>query len=194
MFPAMKSVGSALALFALVAGLAALGYARWTREVTAADAALARGDVGAALIAYAAAERRFDRLPAAKQVFRAEYERLISNQLWALYDAQRFDNTIDKASDAPEGAAPHFWTGCALFAKAGREEDAEARLGWLTRAEDEFRRALASAPDDWDTKVNFELTTRVLADLRKQPKAPPPQLLQLLRPPPVSTRPPRRVG
>lgn len=194
MLPAMRSVGSAFALLALIVGLAGLGYARWTRDVTAADAALVRGDVDAALTAYGAAERRFDRVPSTKQLFRAEYERLVANQLWALYDAGRFDDTIDKASQAPDGAAPHFWTGCALFAKAGREADPDARVAWLTRAEDEFRRALASAPDDWDTKVNFELTSRVLAELRKQPKAPPPQVLQLLRPPPVSTRPARRVG
>jgi hypothetical protein len=190
----MRSIGSALALLALAVGLVGLGYARWTREVERADAALARGDVEAALLAYAAAERRFDGLPAARQLFRPDYERVVANQLWALYAAQRFDEVIDKASQAPEGAAPHFWTGCALFASAGREEDAEARLAWLTRAEEEFRRALAGAPDDWDTKVNFELTARVLSELRKQPKAPPPQVLQLLRPPPVSVRPARRVG
>lgn len=190
----MKSVGSALALLALVAGLAAVGYARWTHDVVHADVALAKGDVQAALTSYAAAERRFDRLPVARQLFRAEYARLIGNQLWVLYAAQRFDDVIAKAARAPEEAEPHFWTGCAFFAKAGREQDGEARVGWLARAEEEFRRALARTPHNWDTKVNFELTARVLAELKKQPKAPPPQLLQLLRPPPPSTRPARRVG
>src|SRR5439155_27094197 len=87
------------------------------------------------------------------------------------------------------------WAGCAFFDKARAEENAEARLGWLSRAEEEFRRAVEAAPDDWDTTFNFELTTRLAAELRKQPKTPPNQLMQLLRPEPkAGARPVKRVG
>ena len=42
---------------------------------------------------------------------------------------------------------------------------------------------------------NFELTTRLAAELRKQPKTPPNQLMQLLRPEPkAGARPVKRVG
>jgi len=130
-----------------------------------------------------------------KQALSTEYNRIVSNELWLLYRLERFDQTIDKAERAPEGAQPHFWAGCAFFDKARAEENAEARLGWLSRAEEEFRRAVEAAPDDWDTKFNFELTTRLAAELRKQPKTPPNQLMQLLRPEPkAGARPVKRVG
>ena len=90
---------------------------------------------------------------------------------------------------------PHFWSGCALFEKARAEEKPEARLSWMSRAEEELRRAVESAPDDWDTKYDFELVTRLAAELRRQPKTPPNQLMQLLRPQPkAGARPARRVG
>jgi hypothetical protein len=64
----------------------------------------------------------------------------------------------------------------------------------LSRAEDEFRKAIEAAPDDWDTKYDFELTTRLAAELRKQPNTPPKQLMQLLRPPTAGQKAPRKVG
>ena len=74
------------------------------------------------------------------------------------------------------------------------EEKPEAMLGWLTRAEEELHKAVEAAPTDWDTKYDFELTTRLAAALRKQPKTPPKQLMQLLRPPSTSGKPAKRVG
>src|SRR5439155_279360 len=48
---------------------------------------------------------------------------------------------------------------------------------------------------DWDTKFDFEMVTRLAAELRKQPKTPPNQLMQLLRPQPKpGAKPVRRVG
>jgi len=46
----------------------------------------------------------------------------------------------------------------------------------------ELRRAVEAAPADWDAKYDFELVTRLAAALRKSPKVPPNQLMQLLRP------------
>jgi tetratricopeptide (TPR) repeat protein len=195
MSSAIKSVGSALTVVLLLAGCAALAYARWTRPVDEADAALSDGDYPRALASYAAGESRFDRLPPVKQALSAEYNRIVANELWLLYRLERYDETIDKAERAPEGAQPHFWAGCAFFDKARAEDNTEARLGWLSRAEEEFRRAVEAAPDDWDTKFDFELTTRLAAELRKQPKTPPNQLMQLLRPEPkAGARPVKRVG
>lgn len=190
-----KSFGSALMVMLLVLGCAAIAYARWTRPVADADAALDAGDYAAALAGYGAGEARFDRLPPVKQALSAEYNRIVSNELWLLYRLERYDETIDKAERAPEGSQPHFWAACAFFDKARAEEKSDARLGWLSRAEEEFRRAVEAAPDDWDTKFNFELTTRLAAELRKQPKTPPSQLMQLLRPEPkAGARPVKRVG
>jgi len=191
----LKSVGSALMVVLLIVGCAAVAYARWTRPIADADTALDQGDYARALAGYSAGEARFDGFPPVKQALSTEYTRIVSNELWLLYRLERFDQTIDKAERAPEGAQPHFWAGCAFFDKARAEENTEARLGWLSRAEEEFRRAVEAAPDDWDTKFNFELTTRLAAELRKQPKTPPNQLMQLLRPEPkAGARPVKRVG
>jgi tetratricopeptide (TPR) repeat protein len=179
----------------LVAGIAALVYARWSRPVADGDGALAAGRYDEALAKYAEAERRFDRSAALKAVLAADYDHVMANELWVLYRLQRYDDTIDKAQRASERALPHFWAGCAFFEKARAEQKPDPRLGWLTRAEEEFRRAVEATPDDWDTKYDFELVTKLAAGLRKQPKTPPNQLMQLLRPQPKpGARPVKRVG
>lgn len=191
----VKSIASGATVLALLVGGAALASARWTEPVADADRAIADGQLERALAAAARGAARFDRLGAAKQLFAADYDRLVANQLWALYRLERYDDTIEKADRAPEGALPHFWSGCAFFAKARAEEKPEARLGWMSRAEEELRRAVEASPDDWDTKYDFELVTRLAAELRKQPKTPPNQLMQLLRPQPkAGAKPVRRVG
>jgi len=195
MSPVLKSIGSAFMAVLLLAGCAAIVYARWTHPVAEADAALASGDYTAALAGYGVQEARFERVSPAKQFLASEYHRVVANELWLLYHLQRFDETIDKAGRAPEGANPHFWAGSAFYDKARAEKDPEARLGWLSRSEEEFRRAVEAAPDDWDTKFDYELTGRLAAELRKQPKNPPNQLMQLLRPQPkMGPKPPKRVG
>jgi tetratricopeptide (TPR) repeat protein len=190
-----RSTGATAMVLLCVAGGAALAYARWTRGTTEGDADLAGGRYEQALARYADVEARFDRFTAAKELFAADYSHVMANQLWVLYRLQRYDDAIDKAQRAPETARPHFWSGCAFFEKARAEEKPDPRLGWLTRAEEEFRRAVEAAPDDWDTKYDFELVTRLAAELRKQPRTPPTQLMQLLRPQPKpGAKPVKRVG
>jgi tetratricopeptide (TPR) repeat protein len=192
---ALKSLMLGAMVLVLVAGAAALAYARWTDPIAEGDRAIAEGQLDRALAAYARAEARFDRLTPAKQLFADDYGRVIENELWTLYRLGRYDDAIEKADRAPDAATPHFWSGCALFEKAVAEEKPDARLGWMTRAEEELRRAVEATPADWDTKYDFELVTRLAAELRKQPKTPPNQLLQLLRPQPkAGAKPPRRVG
>jgi tetratricopeptide (TPR) repeat protein len=190
----MKALGSSIIVLMLAAGAAGMAYARWTRAVVYADTALADGQLDRARAAYAAAAAHFDRIPATRQLFSAEYAHVVGNQLWILYRLGRYDDVIDLAERSPEIASPHFWSGCAFFQKAHAQENPETRLGWFTRAEEEFHRALDGAPGDWDTKFDFELTTRLASELRKQPKTPPNQLMQLLRPPPPGAKSPKRVG
>jgi tetratricopeptide (TPR) repeat protein len=191
----LRALGAAAMVVALLAGGAATGFARWTRPLADGDAALADGRLEQALAQYADAEARFDRYPAAKELFAADYGHVIANQLWVLHALRRYDEAIDKAQGAPESARPHFWSGCALFEKARTEDKPEPRLGWLSRAEEEFRRAVEAAPADWATKYDFELVTKLAAELRKQPKTPPNQLMQLLRPQPKpGAKPVKRVG
>jgi tetratricopeptide (TPR) repeat protein len=189
-----RAISSTIVVILLAAGFALIGYARWTAHVTAADTALADGRLDQAAAEYTLAEARFDAVPALRQLVASEYSRVIGNHLLALYRQKKYDELIDLAQRAPVDAAPSFWAGTAFFQKALVEEQPDARLGWLGRAEEEFRKAIEADPDDWDTKYDFELTTRLAAELRKQPKTPPKQMMQLLRPPQPGTRTPRRVG
>lgn len=190
-----SSVLWALMVPAFLGGGGLVAGAAWLAPLSAGERALAAGRLEVALERSAAAEARLERLPVAKQALPSAYAASQVNQLWALYRLGRLDALIEKAATSAPGAAVHFWAGCALFAKARSEKDAEARLSWLGRAGEEFRRALELDPLDWDTKFNHELTQRLLLELRKQPKAPPSQLLQLLRPKPKEGQPPaRRAG
>ena len=190
----MRALGTTLVVLLLVTGAAFIGYARWSRAVADGDAALGGGQPERAVAEYQAAEGRFDGIPAVRQLAAGEYSRVMGNHLLALYRLKRFDDVVDLSQKAPVEAQPHFWAGAALFQKAVIEEKPDARLGWLTRAEEEFRKAIETAPGDWDTKYDFELTTRLAAELRKQPTTPPKQLMQLLRPPTPGQKTPRKVG
>jgi len=195
MIPLARWAGATAMVLTLLSGCAAIACARWMRPAADGDAALADGRYEQALASYAAAETRFDRIAAAKELFADDYGHVMANRLWILHRLERYDEAVDTAQRAPESAAPHFWSGCAFFEKARAEEKPDMRLGWLTRAEEEFRRAVQAAPDDWDTKYDFELVTKLAAELRQQPKTPPNQLMQLLRPQPKpGAKPVKRVG
>ena len=188
-------LASAIMVLVLAAGVVVLAYSRWTGPVGDGDAAVAAGQFDRALHDYAIARARFDRFAPLRQVFASEYDRIAANELLALYRLGRYDDVMAKAERAPEGAQPHFWAGCAAFAKANAEEKSDARLGWLNRAEEELRRAVEAGPSDWDAKYDYELASRLAAELRKQPKNPPKQMMQLLRPDArPGARPARRVG
>jgi len=195
MMSARRSLGAALVFLLLVGGALALACGRWMRPIAEADAALDAGDWDRALTSYAIAEARFDRLPLARELLARDYARAVGAQLWIYYHQRRFDELIDKAERSPEAADPHFWSGLAFFEKSRGEGKPDAQFGWLTRAEQGLRRAVEAAPDDWDTKYDFELVSRLATALRKQPKTPPNQLMQLLRPQPrAGAKPGRQVG
>jgi tetratricopeptide (TPR) repeat protein len=190
-----RTAGAIMMALLLAAGCAMVAYARWMRPAADGDAALTGGRYEEALGRYAEAEARFDSWAAAKQFFEDDYRHVVAGQLWILHRLQRYDEIVDKAQRAPERTLPHFWSGCAFFEKARAEQKPDLRLAWLTRAEEEFRRAVEDAPGDWDTKYDFELVTKLVAELRKQPKTPPNQLMQLLRPQPKpGAKPVKRVG
>lgn len=182
-------------LLALLCGLGLLAGTAWLRPLEEGQAAAEQGRLEEALARYAAAEARFDRVPLGKQLLPSAHAASQANQLWVLYRLGRHDALLEKAALAVPQAPVHFWSGCALFSRAMEEVEAEARVGWLSRASEEFRKALALAPDDWDVKYDYELTERLLAELRKDPEKPPKELLQLLRPKPKQGRGPApRVG
>jgi tetratricopeptide (TPR) repeat protein len=190
----VRAFASTVVVILLVTGVALVGYARWTGPLVRADAALVDGRFEEAVADYQITEARFDAVPAIKQLLPIEHTRAVGSHLLALYRLKRYDEVIDLAQKAPAAAAPNFFSACAFFQKAIVETAPEARLGWLSRAEEEFRKAIEASPDDWDTKFDYELTTRLASELRKQPNTPPKQMMQLLRPPTAGAKPPRRTG
>jgi hypothetical protein len=194
MMSARRVVG-VLSLLLLVAGAAGVVYGRWSHAIDNGDAALARGEPEAALASYSAAVDRFDAHPLLRELFARDYARIAGARLAIEYRLQRYDAVLADAERAPAAAAPHFWAGLALFAQSRGGERPEDQSAALMRSEDELRQAVEATPSDWDAKYDFELVTRLAAALRKQPRTPPDQLMQLLRPQPrAGTKPPRRVG
>lgn len=187
----------ALALVAVLAGGTLLWVASWLAPLSEADAAVRDGRLSDGLGAFRTAESRLTRVPGLQQLAPQLLGAVQSNQVRLLYQLQRYDEAVDKAADSTGAAATHFWSGCALFARASAEERAESRLDWFERAEAEFRAAVGAAPDDWDSKFNYELTRTLLNRLREQPDTPRRLLFELIRPQsPRSggTAPARRTG
>jgi tetratricopeptide (TPR) repeat protein len=180
--PRVRSIIVFVAVVALIAGISLLVYARWSAPLAAAATATDAGDSERALAAYRLSIARFNDMPLTQQLFPPDYARATHNQLALLYRAGNYDAVIEAAETAPPAASPYFWAGCALFAKSEQEEKAAARLEWINRAKDTFKLALAAAPEDWDTKYNYELASRLAAALKTNPKQAPPALMQLLRP------------
>lgn len=195
MLPRLSSALVVASLLAFAGGAALVAYGRWSRPMVVAADAVAHRDSARALSAYELSEARFRRFSPTQRMLGGDYARLTHNQLALLYQTGQYDAAIDKAEGAPPAAAPHFWAGCALFAKSRDEETAEGTLIWLSRAEEEFKRALERTPDDWDAKYNYELCARRAAALRREPKKTPSLLLPLLRPQPKAGRQPvKKVG
>jgi tetratricopeptide (TPR) repeat protein len=191
----VKTVGSLAMVLLLASGCAMIAYARWTRPIADADAAMAAGDVGRALASYAVAEKRFDAIPPLKRLLSSEYDRIIANQLRMLFHTDRNEETIEKAARAPEGASPHFWAAAACFEQGRVEQDPSARLMYFGRAQQELMKAVGAAPDDWDAKFDLELALRLTFELRRAPQTPPGELMKLLRPDPkAGSAPTKRAG
>lgn len=178
-----------LACFSL--GIILLAVSLWLRPVRVAEQAALQQDYARALEYYAIAESRFGRIGIARQLFPGTYDAVITNQFRILYRLDELDGLLEMAAAHTSHAAARFWSGSALFAKAVAQTEKEAQIAWLGRAREEFRSALQLAPDDWDTKYNYELTERLLAELRDKP-SPPEQILELLRPKPKEGEPPSR--
>jgi hypothetical protein len=181
--PRIRSVFVLLSILALLAGAVLLAYNQWSKPMIEAERAVQAGEPERALAEYAVSIGRFRERASTQQMLPDDYARVMHNRLALLYQTGQYDAVIDAAGTAPPAALPHFWVGCAMFSKAIQEEGAEGLLEWLSRAEDEFKLALAATPDDWDTKYNYELSARLAAELREPPKqGNRPQRMQLLRP------------
>ena len=156
----------ALLLFAV--SLSLISYARWLRGIADGNRALANGDIAAARQAYEAAARRnmAPRNPG--------YRQLVFNRARALYESNQ-DEELTRMLETEVVRAPlladdseyHFWMGNVQFRRALAQKDKQALQAGLQQAVESYRRALIVAPDDWDAKYNYELTSRLLDGMRK---------------------------
>lgn len=178
-------------LACFIAGVALLAVSFWLRPARVAEEFALQQDYDRALEYLAVAEGRFNRLTIAQKIFADTYNAVLTNQFRLLYRQEKLDQLLELAAAHSENAAARFWSGSALFARGVAETAKEAQIAWLGRAREEFRNALQLAPQDWDAKYNYELTERLLAELRDKP-TPPEQMLELLRPRPKQGEPPSR--
>ena len=154
----------------------------WLHPIADAEQAVREGRHQPALESYGVAEKRFAALPFSKRLLPGLYDLVIKNELAVMYALNQYDAVIDKAgaTGTPGGK---FWAGCALFVKADMEwMKTETRMSWLAQAHEEFRRAMEASPADFDAKFNYELTAKLIADLRKDPNVERPRDMKLLKP------------
>jgi tetratricopeptide (TPR) repeat protein len=178
----------------LVMGAGLLLHGQYTRPLLEAGRLENEGRINEALTTYRAAADRFERSVVTRFVFTREHALALAHELALLYRAGDYNAVIDRASGSPAAAAPHFWAGLALMQLGMREGKEDVQLTWFSRAEEELRLALQAAPQDWDTKVNYEIAARIVTAMRRQPKRAIENPMQLLRPQPAQGTPPRKVG
>ena len=164
-----------VALMVLLVSLSLLSYAQWVRGIAVGDRALQNQDLAAAEAAYTAAVTRAEHIPLPSIFLRSRYRTLVFNRA-RLFDARHNYDALARwleaaASHSPAiAAAPeyHFWTGVVEYEKAIDLKDKRAVREGLQRASEDFRLALESDPNDWDTKYNYELTARLLERMQNK--------------------------
>jgi tetratricopeptide (TPR) repeat protein len=166
---------AAATLLMLVASLMLLSYARWVRGIADGNRALACDDFAAAERAYTMAENRTKHTLFPDVIFRSHYRVLVFNQARLLNMGKRYDDLarllnaiVWRIPSLAEDPEYHFWMGIVEYQKALAQTDKQVLRAGLQRASDDYRIALAAAPDDWDAKYNYELTVRLLGGMRNK--------------------------
>jgi tetratricopeptide (TPR) repeat protein len=158
----------------LIVSVLLLGYANWLRGIAGGNRALSSGDAAGARQMYDAAARRIGLLPLPGKLLPDGYRELVFNRVRALYAEDR-DDVLTRFLEAEAAVTPrladdaeyHFWLGNVQFRKALAQKEKQQTQSGLQQAVESYRRALATSPDDWDIKYNYELSARLLERLRK---------------------------
>jgi tetratricopeptide (TPR) repeat protein len=170
------------AIATAVTGVLLVCVGLWLKPLLVAERALSLGELERAADQYAVGRWRLDRIPFLAGLFPGLDDLATHNELSAQYALRRYDRILEASSnETVRRASVSFWAGCALFDKALAERDREVRVGLMSQAYQAFRRALELAPDDWDTKFNYEVAARWLIALKEQPEASPQEIIKLLR-------------
>ncbi|MEA2992875.1 MAG: hypothetical protein QOD40_1795 [Alphaproteobacteria bacterium] len=166
--PAHRWVRPAILIVVLLLSLALLAYGAWLLRLERGARAAERGELDAATNIYASAERWI--APAFASLFPDHYSRSVFPQVALLYSQRKVDEALGKLEQAAT-AAPSiidrpeygFWNGNILLRRAMDGEDPEVIMKNLFAAGEQYRKALAAAPDDWDLKYNYELVQYLIA-------------------------------
>ncbi len=155
-------------VFTLSAGLLAYGWLMLQFET--AQQALRRGDSAKALEIYARAEAPFHQVSWLAALLKDDYSHLSFNQIAILYSQHKNEEALVKLEQLPalvsalaDSGDYSFWMGNLLFRQAVESKDAEASVAALKSALSEYQKGLASRPDDWDLKFNYELVRKIFS-------------------------------
>ena len=164
-------------------GIFLIAFSLWIKPYLNGQQALSLGIYDESLESFAMAEQRFQSFEMARQFFPDAYMATLANQFYMLYQLDDYDALLEKAASSPVLAPIHFWTGCALFRRAGQTTEVQEQIVWLERAAGEFHSVLELDSGNWDAKYNYELSRRLIEELKDEDETPP-QMLELLLPKP----------
>ena len=157
-------------LLLAVLALGVIYCSRLAQGIEAANAALLSRDYPTASQRYQEVLSTFRRNPFLRRVMRGQYQMAVYNQAQALYEEQKYRETVDmlqqEANDFPllAGTAPyHLWMGNAMFRIAILEEGDDLSFESLQTVADEYGEAIGLDRTDWDAKHNYDFVRDLLA-------------------------------
>ncbi|MBI2815681.1 MAG: hypothetical protein HYX72_01955 [Acidobacteria bacterium] len=165
-----KIVAGIVLLIVAVIGLA---YGSLLREMDAAASEYSRGDNVGALKKYESVEKRVRTLGAIRVIPAGDRRDLILNQARLLYEQGKYDEAMERMERENEISGNTsdgrflLLRGEIAFRKAVKnyrespKKDARVLEEALRAAEENLRDSLRLAPDNWDTKYNFEFVNYI---------------------------------
>ena len=117
-----------------ILGISLVILSIWVGPYDEARETLEQGELEDSLVLYAEVEQRFDALTITRQLFPDVYADSIASQFYILYYLEKYDDLLEKSATSPVLPEVHFWTGNALFRRAGGLTDAQEQIAWLERA------------------------------------------------------------
>ena len=168
--PIKKYVALTVYLFVFLISSGLLAYGWLMLQFDTAQKALRRGDSAQAMEVYARMEAPFHKVPWLADLFKDDYKHLSFNQVSILYSQGKNQEALAKLEQLPahapalaESSDYSFWMGNLLFRRAVESKDPETSVNALKTAMSEYQRGLASQPDDWDLKFNYELVRNIFS-------------------------------
>lgn len=169
-----KQIGKLFAgVVLLIVALVGLGYGSLLRSMDEAAEDYSRGDNEGALKKYEAVDQRVRSLGAIRIIPARDRRNLILNEARLLYSMGKYDEAMERMERENEISGNTtdgrflLLRGEIAFRKAVKnyresaKKDPRVLEEALRGAEDNLRDSLRLAPDDWDSKYNFEFVNYI---------------------------------